>query len=201
MIEASPSVAQLPAHLRPRGVHHLVLNTDDMKRTIDFYTEVMGMPLAHVERVPPGVGTANNRGNPPFEEIRHYFFDMGNDSLLAFFEIPKGAREPVDRDGIGGMQHCAFAVTAAGADGLLARLRAHGVGVLGPIEPLPGLMSAYFFDCNGIRLEMCWRPIDLGDTTNVLASVRQTRADALRELAGLSDDQSWLDRVTSGFSE
>src|SRR5262249_10374768 len=25
--------------------------------------------------------------------LRHYFFDMGNDSLLAFFEIPKG-KEP-----------------------------------------------------------------------------------------------------------
>ena len=28
-----------------RGVHHLVLNTDDMKVTIDFYTEVLGMQL------------------------------------------------------------------------------------------------------------------------------------------------------------
>src|SRR5260221_13525140 len=77
-----------------RGVHHLALCTDDMKRTVDFYVEVLGMPLVHAMKVPPGLGTGKaNRGNPPYESIRHYFFDMGNDSLLAFFEIPKG-KEP-----------------------------------------------------------------------------------------------------------
>src|ERR1700691_762540 len=77
-----------------RGVHHLVLCTDDMKKTIDFYVDVLGMPLIHAMKVPPGLGTGPlNRGNPPYENLRHYFFDMGNDSLLAFFEIPKG-KEP-----------------------------------------------------------------------------------------------------------
>src|ERR1700722_7034572 len=80
-----------------RGVHHLALNTEDMKATVEFYTEVLGMPLVHAMRVPPGVGTGpGNRGNPPFENIRHYFFDMGNDSLLAFFEMPKGAKQAGD---------------------------------------------------------------------------------------------------------
>ena len=70
----------------PRGVHHLALCTDDMKATIDFYVEVLGMPLVHAMKVPPGLGTGpGNRGNPPYEQVRHYFFDMGNDSLLAFF--------------------------------------------------------------------------------------------------------------------
>ncbi len=51
------------------------------------------MKLIHAMKVPPGLGTGSaNRGNPPFENIRHDFFDMGNDSLLAFFEIPKGAK-------------------------------------------------------------------------------------------------------------
>jgi hypothetical protein len=32
----------------------------------------------------PGLGTGpGNRGNPPFENIRHYFLDRGGDSLLA----------------------------------------------------------------------------------------------------------------------
>jgi catechol 2,3-dioxygenase-like lactoylglutathione lyase family enzyme len=31
----------------PRGVHHLALCTDDMKATIDFYVDVLGMPLVH----------------------------------------------------------------------------------------------------------------------------------------------------------
>ena len=33
--------------LTPRGVHHLALCTDDMKATIDFYVDVLGMPLVH----------------------------------------------------------------------------------------------------------------------------------------------------------
>src|SRR5262249_8905549 len=74
------------------GVHHLALNTDDMKMTVDFYVGVLGMRLVHAMKVPPGLGTGpGTRGNPPFEEIRHYFFDMGRDGLLAFFEMPKGA--------------------------------------------------------------------------------------------------------------
>src|SRR3984893_15261586 len=81
-----------------RGVHHLALCTDNMKATIDFYVDVLGMPLVHAMKVPPGLGTGpSNRGNPPYERVRHYFFDMGNDSLLAFFEIPKGKEPAVNR--------------------------------------------------------------------------------------------------------
>ena len=198
MLDIRPSAATLPAHLRCRGVHHLALNTDDMKMTIDFYTNVVGMPLVHASRVPPGTGTTNNRGNPPFENLRHYFFDMGNDSLLAFFEIPKGAKEHGDRDAIANMQHCSFAVTPAAAEGLMERLRANGVDFLGPIVPIPGLFSVYFYDCNGIRLEVSWRGIDVDDP-QVLASVEQSRDDAKRELAALCDDPAWLDRVTAAY--
>src|SRR3546814_10640582 len=90
-----------------RGVHHLALCTDDMKATIEFYTDIVGMPLVHAMKVPEGLGTGpNNRGNPPYESVRHYFFDMGNDSLLAFFEIPRDAEPPCNRNAIGAMQHC-----------------------------------------------------------------------------------------------
>ena len=56
-----------------RGVHHLALCTDDMKATIDFDVDVLGMPLVHAMKVPPGLGTGpGNRGNPPYERVRHY---------------------------------------------------------------------------------------------------------------------------------
>ena len=68
------------------GVHHLALNTDDMKMTVDFYVGVLGMKLVHAMKVPPGLGTGpGNRGNPPFEEIRHYFLPLG---------ISKNAKRP-----------------------------------------------------------------------------------------------------------
>src|ERR671922_3025917 len=117
-----------PAEPLSRGVHHLALNTDDMKMTMDFYVGVLGMRLVHAMKVPPGLGTGpGNRGNPPFEEIRHYFFDMGRDGLLAFFEIPRGAEPKAKRDAIGGMQHVAFAVTPESFSALQKRLQNAGV--------------------------------------------------------------------------
>src|SRR5271170_4774158 len=161
-----------------RGVHHLALCADDMKATIDFYVEVLGMPLVHAMKVPPGLGTGpGNRGNPPYERLRHYFFDMGNDSLLAFFEIPKG-KEPIgNRNAIGAMQHCAFAVTPGQFRDTEARLKSNGIDYIGPIEQLPGLYGIYFYDPNGIRLEFACQP-EGGETQAVIACVAQTKAEA-----------------------
>src|SRR6266403_1031364 len=138
-----------------RGVHHLALCTDDMKATIDFYVDVLGLPLVHAMKVPPGLGTGpGNRGNPPYERVRHYFFDMGNDSLLAFFEIPKGKEPAGNRNAIGA------------------------------IAQLPGLLGIYFYDPNGIRLEFARQPED-GEAPAVIPCVTQTKAEARDELATL----------------
>jgi catechol 2,3-dioxygenase-like lactoylglutathione lyase family enzyme len=182
--------------MRTRGIHHLVFNTDDMKATIDFYRSVLGVRLIHALKVPPGT----SRGNPPFENLRHYFFDMGNDSTLAFFELPKGAKPQGDRDAVGAMQHCAFSVSDEAARAIMARLDAHGVAYTGPLVPMAGVLSIYFFDCNGIRLELCWRPIDREGDVHVVESCAQPRAEALRELRTLCDDPAWLDEVTEAFA-
>ncbi|HEY5899397.1 MAG TPA: VOC family protein [Burkholderiales bacterium] len=169
----------------PRGVHHLALNTDDMKKTIDFYVDVLGMPLVHAMKVPPGLGTGpKNRGNPPYEEIRHYFFDMGNDSLLAFFEIPKGKEPQGHRNAIGAMQHVAFVVTPERFADVERRLKKNEIAYIGPIPQLPGLMGIYFIDPNGIRLEFACQPADGGDQ-KVLALVTQTSEELKKELATL----------------
>src|SRR5271167_4059624 len=127
---SSELTAAIGRKVKFRGVHHLAMNTDDMKMTIDFYSGVLGMPLIHAMKIPAGV----NRGNPPFESIRHYFFDMGNDSLLAFFELPKGAKESVDRDGVAAMQHVAFSLRASQVEELVRRLDAAGIDRIGPME-------------------------------------------------------------------
>jgi catechol 2,3-dioxygenase-like lactoylglutathione lyase family enzyme len=179
-----------------RGVHHLALTTEDMKMCVDFYTQVLGMPLVHAMKVPPGIGVGpGNRGNPPYESLRHYFFDMGNDSLLAFFEIPKDAEPKAKRDAIGGMQHVAFTVTPAQFRALQGRLQAAKVPFDGPIDILPGLVSIYFYDPNGIRLEACCQP-RAGTRPRVIGSVLQTRAGARRELDTLERiDAAWLEEA------
>ena len=66
---------------------------------------------------------------------------MGNDSLLAFFEIPKGKEPAGNRNAIGAMQHCAFVVTAERLREVATRLKSHGIDYIGPIAQLPGLLG------------------------------------------------------------
>ena len=188
-------------NLPSRGIHHLALTTEDMQMTTDFFVNVVGMPLVHAMKVPPGVGTGpGNRGNPPYEEIRHYFFDMGNDSLLAYFEIPKGVKKQTDRDDIGGMQHCAFTVTPEQMEAMRKRFDAAGVEYDGPVDILPGLVSMYFKDPNGCRLEACCQPA-AGDNPSVIGSVLQTKTQARAELETTGASEEWIQRVTANLPD
>jgi catechol 2,3-dioxygenase-like lactoylglutathione lyase family enzyme len=182
-----------------RGVHHLALNTDDMKMTLDFYVGVLGMPLVHALKVPPGLGTGpGNRGNPPFENIRHYFLDAGGDSLLAFFEIPKGAKGKADRDAIGTMQHVSFCVSEERFNDIRSRIDAQRIQYLGPINVGCDTWSIYFFDPNGIRLEFSHqRQAD----PRVIERWRQTKSEALSELKTLSEDKAWLETLVAHLPE
>jgi len=189
-----------PAMATTRGVHHLALTTEDMKATTEFYVNVVGMPLVHAMKVPPGLGSGpSNRGNPPYEEIRHYFFDMGNDSLLAFFEIPAGEKPQTDRDAIGGMQHIAFVVTPTKFKDIQSRLLQRRIEFDGPMDILPGMQSIYFFDINGIRLEACCQPAD-GESPAVIDCVIQTKQIALAELRTTGADEAWLEAMTANLS-
>ena len=184
------------------GVHHLALNTDDMKMTVDFYVDVLGMRLVHAMKVPPGLGTGpGNRGNPPFEEIRHYFFDMGRDGLLAFFEMPKGAKERGDRNALGAMQHVSFAVSPESQARIRARLDANKIPYDGPIEILPGIFSIYLFDPNDIRLEFSCQPSNGEGEPRIVPQVTQTKAEAMKELRSLTADEKWLARAVAGLQD
>lgn len=185
-----------------RGVHHLALVTDDMRKTASFYVDVLGMPLVHAMRVPPGLGVGpRNRGNPPYEEVRHWFFDMGNDSLLAFFEVPRGAEPEANRNATGAMQHVAFTVAPERFAEIQRRLDSAGVARTPPIEQLPGMLGVYFMDPNGIRLEMACQPAD-GAAPEVVACVRQTKAEARAALAECgAGDARWVERMLAGFAD
>src|SRR6185437_2917163 len=164
-----------------RGIDHLAFVTDDLPGTMDFYTRVLQLQLVHVRRVP----FERDRGQPPYNNLRHYFFDMGNDSLLAFFEYPKGlARQ--NRDLPGGMQHIAFHIPRERFDRMVEHVKSCGVPVIGPV-PLGGrFWSAYFYDPNGIRLELATSLAD--ERLSIEESVLQTEDEARAELETLFED-------------
>ena len=160
-----------------------------MPTALDFYTRVMGFQLVHARRVP----FEADRWQPPYDNLRHYFFDMGNDSLFAVFEYPKGLARQV-RDHVGGMQHVAFHVPPDKFDAMIERVKGCGVHVIGPV-PLGGrFWSAYFLDPFGIRLEFATDRS--GSGRSVIESVRQTEAEARTELETLFSDpkevEKWL---------
>src|SRR5215469_13859608 len=112
-----------------RGINHLALVCKDMARTVDFYTNVLGMPLVKTIDLPGGMG-------------QHFFFDIGNGDSLAFFWFPNaperqpGFSSPAALPGEGSlvtahgsMNHIAFDVAPEKFDEYCERLKAKGVKV------------------------------------------------------------------------
>jgi len=186
-----------------RGIHHLAIVTEDMRGTLDFYVRVLGMPLVHALTTSPNATSTHGRGAPPFRGIPHLFLDMGGDSLLAFFEYPKGAVGPSERDRIGAMQHVSFACGPKRFHEMVERVKAAGVQIVGgPVKVIdPAIHSFYFFDpVNGTRLEIV-SDFD-GDEhgLRVVRSVDQSEATIRAELAKVSDDPAWIDEMIAARS-
>ena len=169
------------------GINHLALVCSDMERTIDFYTNVLGMPLVKDIELPAGSG-------------HHFFFGLGNGDTLAFFHFsgapgpapgiaaPRGLPGTGDLvSAVGSMNHVAFNVPEDKIEEYRERLVAKGVEVSAILnhddsprqvakEMHEGVFvrSIYFFDPDGILLEFaCWtnagRAIALNQASDVVA--------------------------------
>ena len=126
------------------GVHHLALICADPERTIRFYQDLLGFPLVEL---------FENRDYPGSS---HFFFDIGNRNLLAFFDFPGLGLEPVP-EGLGGVQHVAISVTPAVFEASKVRLTEAGCAYRGP--DLGVEESIYFKDPDGIQVELIRQPL------------------------------------------
>jgi catechol 2,3-dioxygenase-like lactoylglutathione lyase family enzyme len=152
-----------------KGINHLALVSSDMARTVDFYTNVLGMPLIKTLEIPGGA--------------QHFFFDCGNGDSLAFFWFPdapaaapgiSSAGEIPGRGSIvsahGSMNHVAFDVPVDRFDAYVKKLKDKGVAISRVVnhddsettvaeEMHEGVFvrSVYFRDPDGVLLEFaCW---------------------------------------------
>ncbi len=131
-----------------RGVHHLALICSDVEQTVRFYQDVLGFPLVEM---------FENRDYPG---STHFFMDIGNDNLLAFFDFPGlGLGQAIEAHG--GVQHIALSVSQEAFDLLKARLDAAGVEYLGPDRGLT--RSMYLKDPDGIQIELLAEPLRIMD--------------------------------------
>jgi catechol 2,3-dioxygenase-like lactoylglutathione lyase family enzyme len=187
-----------------RGIHHLALVTADMRMTLDFYVRVLGMPLIHGLRTPsppPGAGPGHGVGSPPYKNILHYFLDMGGDSLLAFFEYPREVAH-ADRDTLGAMQHVSFVCGPRRYREMQARLKANGIEIVaGPLLTIPpAIHSFYFFDPNGIRLEIVCDYDGDEEDLQVIRSCAMPEPELRAQLATISDDRAWIEEMVAAMA-
>ncbi|HEX2593275.1 MAG TPA: VOC family protein [Rhizomicrobium sp.] len=167
------------------GINHLALVCKDMERTVDFYTNVLGMPLIKTIELPNGMG-------------QHFFFDIGNGDSLAFFWFPNA---PDAQPGVasatpnmipgpsahGSMNHVAFNVAADKIDAYHQRLLDKGIKASivvnhddSPMQASPEITpttfvrSIYFYDPDGIALEFASWTREIGGPEDV--KVKAARA-------------------------
>ncbi len=138
------------AHLRPpderpassaRGLHHTALISSDVEQTIRFYQDVLEFPLTEL---------IENRDYPGSS---HFFFDIGNGNLLAFFDFP-GLDVGPYAEVLGGLHHCAISVDPERWRHLVGKLEQAGVDHVVHSE-----VSVYFTDPDGARIELIADPL------------------------------------------
>lgn len=160
-----PDKDQKKTRFQYLGVNHVALVCRDMAETVDFYENVLDMPLVKAVGIPGGG--------------QHFFFDCGNGATIAFFwfkdappAAPGIASQHLDtrKDGaktaIGSMNHLALTVAEEDFDDYVERLKARGLDakVINHSDPpnemsidlteTTWIKSVYFTDPNGIKMEM-----------------------------------------------
>jgi glyoxylase I family protein len=133
-----------PSPTSGQGINHLALICSDIERTIEFYTQVLGFPLVRLFR---------NRDLP---SSTHFFFDVGNGNLLAFFDFPEHPMPPA-QEAIGGMHHVAISVPPEQFAAIRARCEARGVRNEGPAHVADHAL--YVRDPDGALIELTTSPL------------------------------------------
>ena len=147
------------AYLRPderrpsssaRGLHHFAVVARDVEETIRFYQELLEFPLTEIFE------------NRDYKGSNHFFFDIGNDNLLAFFDFPGLDLGPY-AEVLGGLHHIAISVEPEKWERLRRKLDEAGVEYLHESGT-----SIYLRDPNGARLELIADPLGEMYGTKVL---------------------------------
>ena len=122
-------------------MHHLALLSHDVERTIAFYQDLLEFPLTEIFE------------NRDYKGSNHFFFDVGNGNLLAFFDLPGLDLGPY-AEVLGGLHHIAISVAPDRWQHLREKLDTAGVEDL-----LESEVSMYFRDPDGARLELLADPL------------------------------------------
>jgi len=147
------------AHLKPegerppssvRGIHHTAVLCSDVEQTIRFYQDLLEFPLTDIFE------------NRDYKGSNHFFFDLGNGNLLAFFDFPGLDLGPY-AEVLGGLHHIAIAVEPGNWERLKGKLDEAAIPYLHESRT-----SIYFSDPDGTRVELISDPLGSMYGTKVL---------------------------------
>lgn len=175
------------------GVDHTARPTWKLNETVEFYRDILGLPLVHAI-------SARGWGPPGHHDFLHFFFDAGKGATIAFFYYI-GSERP--NKYVPEEHHFYFATHTAWAVETEVQLiqwketlEARGIKV-SPYTKHEILESIYFTDPNGYPVEITLRlreteVIDEVDARLTMQAAMETEAEARAEGRLLADiDTVW----------
>jgi glyoxylase I family protein len=137
-----------PAPAPIHQLHHVAYRARDAEETRHFYEDILGLPLYHI------IQSDHVPSTGEYCPYTHFFFRLQDGSFIAFFDLGDDRAAQRSPNTPEWVQHISFRVDSQQAlRDMKARLQAHGVEVLG-ITDHQIFHSIYFFDPNGVRLEL-----------------------------------------------
>ena len=141
-------LSHLPAPAAVQQLHHYAYKARDAEETRHFYEDILGLPLYHIIQSDYVPSTGE------YCPYTHFFFRLLDGSFIAFFDLGDDEAALPSPNTPLWVNHISFRVnTEQELENTKARLQAHGVDVLG-VTDHHIFKSIYFFDPNGIRLEL-----------------------------------------------
>jgi glyoxylase I family protein len=144
----APRLRLLPAPAKIHQLHHYAYRAKDAEETRHFYEDILGLPLYHIIQSDYVPSTGE------YCPYTHFFFRLQDGSFIAFFDLGNDeAAQPSPNTPLW-VNHISFRVDSEqDLEDMKARLQAEGVEVLG-VTDHHIFKSIYFFDPNGVRLEL-----------------------------------------------
>ena len=148
-MQASPqSAGTLPAPVPIRQLHHYAYRARDAEETRHFYEDILGLPMYHI------IQSDHVPSTGEYCPYTHFFFRLQDGSFIAFFDLGDDEAALPSPNTPSWVNHVAFRVdSVADLEATRTRLMAHGVDVIG-VTDHHIFKSIYFFDPNGVRLEL-----------------------------------------------
>lgn len=142
---------QIPSPPPIQGLHHYAYRAKDAEETRHFYEDILGLPLYHI------IQSDHVPSTGEYCPYTHFFFRLGDGSYIAFFDLGDDEAALPSPNTPAWVNHIAFSVpTLADLTAMKTRLEAHGIDVIG-VTDHHVFKSIYFFDPNGVRLELSYQ--------------------------------------------